>query len=79
MRVAEKTDSGPLIGKTRDSVEVIENVAPLPRSIERGMYNREIMDSSLQRQRPQPIPVLLIQTFAGPLNGAFGELVETFR
>ena len=47
MRVAEETDSGALIGETRDGVEVVKNVAPLPGCIECGVHDRKMMDLSL--------------------------------
>src|SRR4029453_11201644 len=54
MRVAEKTDSCPLIRKTRDGVEIIEHVAPLPGRIEGGVHDCKIVHPSLQRQAAQP-------------------------
>src|SRR6185436_6522343 len=78
MRVAEKTDSCPLIRKARSGVEIIEYVAPLPGGIERGVHDGKIEYPSLQRQAAQPFSVLLSQTFARPLDRAFCELVETF-
>jgi hypothetical protein len=50
MRVAEKTDGRPLIRKTRDGVEIIEYVAPLPGRIEGGVHGCKIVNPSLQRQ-----------------------------
>ena len=50
MRMAEETDSRPLIRKTRDGVEIIEYVAPLPGRIEGGVHGCEIVNPSLQRQ-----------------------------
>src|SRR5882724_11692199 len=50
MRVAEKTDGRPLIRKTRDGVEIIEYVAPLPGRIEGGVHDGKIANPSLQRQ-----------------------------
>ena len=47
MRVAEETDRGALISETRDGVEVIKNVAPLPGCIECGVNDRKMMDLSL--------------------------------
>src|SRR6266481_5080288 len=60
MRVAEKTDGRPLIRKTRDGVEIVEYVAPLPGRIEGGVHGCKIVNSSLQRQAAQPLPVLLV-------------------
>src|SRR5215216_3092908 len=68
MRMAEKTDGCPLIRKARDGVEIIEHVAPLPGRIERGVHDGKIVYPSLQWQAAQPFSVLLIQTFARPLN-----------
>src|SRR5437667_268686 len=79
MRVAEKTDGRPLIRKTGDGVEIIKYVAPLPGRIQGSVHDRKIVYPSLQRQATQPFLVLLIQTFARPLDGAFGKLVKTFR
>ena len=79
MRVAEKTDSCPLVRKTRDGVEIIEHVTPLAGRIEGGVHDGKILNSLLQRQTAQPFCILLIQTFACPLDRAFGELVKTFR
>src|SRR5262245_33356268 len=79
MGVAKETDGRPLIRKTRDGVEIVEYVTPLPRRIERGVDNRKIVYPLLQRQAAQPFSVLLIQTFARPLDRTLGELVETFR
>jgi hypothetical protein len=50
MCVAEKADGGPLIRKTRDGVEIIEYVAPLPGRIEGGVHDGKIVNPSLQRQ-----------------------------
>ena len=50
MSVAEKTDGRALIRKTRDGVEIVEDVAPLPGRIERGVHDCEIVNLSLQRQ-----------------------------
>src|SRR5216117_1903505 len=61
MRVSEKTDGRPLIRKTRDGVEIIEYVAPLPGRIESGVHGCKIVNPSLQRHAAQPLPVLLIQ------------------
>jgi hypothetical protein len=45
MRVTEETDGRPLIGKTRDGVEIVEDIAPLARSIEGGVHDCEIVYS----------------------------------
>jgi hypothetical protein len=45
--VAEKTDGGALIGETRDRIEIIEHIAPLPGRIERGVHDRKIMHPPL--------------------------------
>ena len=47
MGVAEKTNGRALIGETRDRIEVIEHVAPLPGRIERGVHDGKIVHSPL--------------------------------
>src|SRR5436189_1227809 len=79
MRVAEKTDGRPLIRKTRDGVEIVEYVAPLPGRIESGVHDGKVVYPLLQRQAAQPFPLRLVQAFARPPHRAFGELVETLR
>jgi len=48
--VCRKTDGCPLIRKTRDSVEIIEYVAPLSGRIEVACHDGKIVNPSLQRQ-----------------------------
>ncbi len=55
MGVAEKTDSCPLIRKTRDGVEIIEHVPPLAGRIEGGVHDGKIVNPLLQRQAAQPL------------------------
>ena len=49
MRVPEKTNVGALISKTRGRIEVVKNIAPLLRRIERGVHDGEIVHTGLQR------------------------------
>src|SRR5205814_6568280 len=49
MCVPEETDGGVLVGETRGCIEVIKNVAPLPRRIERCVYDGKIVHTCLQR------------------------------
>ena len=59
MRVAKKTNIGALIGKARGRIEVVKNISPLLRRIERGVHDGEIVHMRLQRQSAQPFLVLI--------------------
>src|SRR4051812_31849907 len=59
MGVPKKTNPGVLIGETGDSIEIVEDVAPLTGSIERRMHDREIAHLPLQAKIAQPISVFL--------------------
>src|SRR2546423_7389494 len=78
MGVAEETNGRALISETRDGIEIIKHVAPLPGRIEGGMHDSEIVHPALQRQSAQPFLVLLIQAFARPIDGALGKFIEAF-
>src|SRR5262245_25071141 len=47
MRVSKETNVGALVGKARSRIEVVKNIAPLLRRIERGVHNREIVHTRL--------------------------------
>jgi hypothetical protein len=79
MCVTEKTDGRPLIRKTRDGVEIIEDITPLAGRIEGGVHDGKIVNPFLQWHTTQPLHILLIQNFTRPLDRALGELVETLR
>ena len=59
MGVPEKTNVGALIGETRGSIEIIENVTPLPRRIEGRVHDGKIVHASLQWQVTQPFLVVV--------------------
>ena len=50
MGVAEETNGRALICETRDGIEIVEHVAPLPGRIEGGVHDREIVHLALQGQ-----------------------------
>ena len=69
MGVAEKTNRRVLIGEARGGVEIVEDVAPLRRRIERRVDDGEIAHLSLQSQVAQPFLVFVGQVVARPLDG----------
>ena len=49
MCVSKETNVGALIGKARGRIEVVKNISPLLRRIERSVHDGKIVDTRLQR------------------------------
>src|SRR5690348_3828513 len=77
--MTEKANGRVLIGKTGGRIEVVKDVAPLRRSIERGVNNGEITHLPLQFQFAEPLLVGIGQMSAGPFNRFLGHLVKVPR
>ncbi len=77
--VTEEANGRVLIGETRGRVEVIEDVAPLARSIEGGVHDGKIAHLPLQAQVAQPYFVLRGEVIARPLDGALGQFIKVAR
>ena len=79
MSMAEETNGRVLIGETRGCVEIIEDVTPLCRCIERRVHDGEIAHLPLQAQVAQPYFVLCREVIARPLDSALGQFIEAAR
>ena len=77
--VTEEANGRVLIGETRGRVEIIEDVTPLCRCIERGVHDGKIAHLPLQAQVAQPHLVLRCEVIARPFDGALGEFIEVAR
>ena len=73
----KKTNRRVLIGETGGGIEIVEDVTPMPGTIERGVDDREIAHLPQQSQLAQPFLVLVGQIFARPVDRMFGQLIKT--
>lgn len=77
MGVANEANRCVLVAEARRGIELIEDVAPLVRRIERGVDNREIPDLPLQSKRAEPILVVRGELRSRPRHRLLGERIES--
>src|SRR4030095_9291107 len=76
MSVAVKAKGRVLVVETRGSIELIKDVAPFVRRIERRVYNCEIAHLPDHLEVPQPLLVFLTELSARPVDRFLREWVE---
>src|SRR6266404_2035944 len=79
MSMPEETNGRVLISETRGRIEIIEDITPLCRCIERSVHDRKIAHLPLQAQVAQPHFVLRREMIACPKDRALGQLIEVAR
>ena len=79
MSVAKKTNGGVLVGEAGGRIEIVKNVAPLIRRIERGVDDGEVAHLTRKTQGAQPFLVLVSEVRARPVDGGFGQRIEAAR
>src|ERR1039458_10898123 len=77
--VAEEADLGVLLGKAGGGGELVEDVTPALRRIERGVNHREAGGHAGVLEIAQPLAFFLGKLFARPVNGVGGMGIETFQ
>ena len=77
MRVPVEANLGVMIVKAIGSGELVENVRPFLRQIERGVDDGKALDLTDIFQVAQPGPLLFAQLFPGPPDGFGGQNIKT--
>src|SRR5205823_8400847 len=79
VRVPEKTNRRVLISETGGCREPVKHVTPALRPVQRRVYNLETRHQADVLQLLEPLPVLLRQLLAGPLDGLGRVRVEALQ
>ena len=74
--VPDEANRGMLVVEAGGRVEMIEDIAPLVRCIQRGVDNGEIADLALQTQRAKPLFFLIGKLLARPIDRFLGERIK---
>src|SRR5215470_9788497 len=77
--MTEEADARILIGETGSSVQLVEDVTPALRRVERRMNDGKAGHQPQILQIAQPFPVLLVQLLARPDDGLRRERIEPFH